>query len=158
MEKTMKVSEIMSKRLFTCDQEDSLQRAAQLMWEQDIGCVPVTYEKRIVGMITDRDICMSAYLNGKALSDIRVCDVMSRDMHSCSPGENLSVVAERMAKAQVRRLPVIEDDRLVGLVALNDLAVAGLSKKGPRLEDVAATLAQISRHRGRNSAVHQRVA
>lgn len=157
-ENAMKVFEIMSKRLFTCDQDDSLQRAAQLMWEQDVGCVPVTHEKRVVGMITDRDICMSAYLNGKLLSDIRVRDVMSRNMRSCSPGDNVSVVAEHMAKAQVRRLPVIEDDSLVGLVSLNDLAIAGLSKKGPRPEDVAVTLAQISHHRAGNSGVNRRVA
>ena len=154
----MKVSEIMSSRLFTCNQDDSLQRAAQLMWEEDIGCVPVTNGKHVVGMLTDRDICMSAYLNGKSLHMLRVGDVMSRDIRACGPNDDVKVAEERMAKAQVRRLPVIENDSLVGLVTLNDLAVTGASKKNPRLEDVGATLAHICHHRSGNSGAIQRVA
>ena len=143
----MKVSEIMSHRLFTCSEDDSLHRAAQLMWEQDIGCVPVVKGTRVVGILTDRDICMSAYLNGKPLAQLRTSDVMSRDIRACGPNDDVNVAEERMAKAQVHRLPVIENESLIGLIALNDLAVAGATKNQPRLDQVGATLAQICRRR-----------
>ena len=154
----MKVSEVMNSRLFTCTEDDSANQAAQLMWEQDIGCVPVTKGKHIIGMITDRDICMSAYINGKPLSAIRIGDVMSRDIRACGPNDDVKVAEKRMAEVQVRRLPVIENDTLVGIVSLNDLAVAGAEKKQPRLDDIGATLAQICQHRITRSRSMQRVA
>lgn len=154
----MKVSEIMSSRLFTCEEGDTLQRAAQIMWEEDVGCVPITRGKRVVGMLTDRDISMSAYLNGKSLDALRVGDVMSREIRACGPNDDVKVAEERMAKTQVRRLPVIENDCLVGLVSLNDLAVTAEKRKHPRLEDVGSTLAHICHHRRGNGGALQRVA
>jgi CBS domain-containing protein len=149
----MLIKDLMTTQLLTCSPEDSLERAAQLMWEGDVGIIPaLDAEGRMAGVITDRDVCMAAYTQGCALRDRSVGSAMSRDVESCAPGDSVSVAEERMRKHQVRRLPVIDGGRLVGIVSLNDLAITATrskSGKGDHLssEAVAVTLAGICQHR-----------
>jgi CBS domain-containing protein len=94
------------------------------MWEHDCGCVPVLNEDaRVVGMITDRDICMAAFFQGTPLSGIKVSTVMSRQLFDCTSDDDLSAAERIMREKKVRRLPVLnEGGRLVGLLSLSDIA------------------------------------
>ena len=136
-----RVDEVMRKDVVSCHLEDSLNTAARIMWEQDCGCVPVVDDlRRVVGIITDRDITMAAYIQGGGLNDTAVGAVCSRDVKTCAINDSLSRAEQIMAEAQVRRLPVVEsDETLVGIISLSDLAhhltfVAGSESNslGPR--------------------------
>src|SRR4051812_27450098 len=106
-------------QVHTCSAEDSLARAAELMWEHDCGVVPVTQDSRVVGLVTDRDICMATYTQGRPPAEIRVGDVMSKGVHACSPDDSVASALSQMAAKRVRRLPVIDSDgRLIGILAL----------------------------------------
>jgi CBS domain-containing protein len=116
----------MSNEIQYCSPDDTLDAAARLMWDNDCGCVPVCTSDgspRIVGMITDRDICMSALFNGRALSAIRVSEAMSREVHACRPADSPVAVERLMRERQIRRVPVADEaGALLGLVSLADLA------------------------------------
>lgn len=118
------VRAFMSDVVYSCSPEQALNVAAQLMWEHDCGAVPVVAEQgKLVGIITDRDICMAAYTKGIPLSAIPIRDVMARHVHGCNPDDSLERAAALMADAQVRRLPVIDATRrLIGIISLADIA------------------------------------
>src|SRR5690606_19878396 len=122
----MRVEQLMARPVQSCRAEDTLARAAQLMWNRDCGCLPVVSGdgiERVVGMITDRDICMCALFNSKTLSELRVFDAMSRHLYTCRPSDKLADVERKMRDARIRRLPVIDDSgALVGMISLADLA------------------------------------
>lgn len=120
----MRIGALMTQPVHVCSAEDSLARAAQLMWDFDCGAVPVVGgDESLCGIITDRDICMAAYTKGVAPRSIRVGDVMSRHVHSCAAEDSLERAIARMAEAQVRRLPVVDTDgRPIGMVSLADIA------------------------------------
>jgi CBS domain-containing protein len=120
----MKVSDLMTKEVKACSQHDSLNRAAQLMWENDCGAVPIVDpDSKVIGMLTDRDICMAAYTKGIGLKDASVASVMSRNVSVCNPSDNISAAAERMRERQIRRLPVVDkSQRLVGILSVSDIA------------------------------------
>lgn len=123
----LRVRTIMSDQVQSCHPEDSLHRAAQILWDNDCGAVPVTDAGgQLRGILTDRDICMAAYTKGLPLQDIRVHEVMSQPAQSCSPDDTLERAIALMAEGQVRRLPIVdESQRLVGMVSLADVALHG---------------------------------
>jgi CBS domain-containing protein len=150
----MEIIEIMASPVFTCQPNDTLAVAAGLMWDHDVGCVPVIDERgRVVGMITDRDICMAAYTRGVALSQLDVAGAMSSSVLACSSRQTLAEAENIMRLGRVRRTPVIDDvGQLVGMISLNDLAREAMRQKGKkqrelRVEEVAATLAVVSEPR-----------
>ena len=120
----MKVKDIMTTNVRKCFMSDSLATAAQLMWDHDCGCVPVLNEHaQLVGMLTDRDICMAALFQGVPISGVKVSAVMSRQLFDCTSDDDLSVAEGIMRDKKVRRLPVLnEEGRLVGLLSLSDIA------------------------------------
>jgi CBS domain-containing protein len=120
----MYVEKLMTTEVKTCSPDDTLQRPAQLMWENDCGFLPVVdSEERVVGVITDRDICMAAYTRGVPLGGASVASAMSPDVYSCSPHATLPYVEELMRTHRIRRVPVVDAlGRLVGIVTLGDLA------------------------------------
>ncbi len=120
-----RVRDVMTRQVVSCRESDSLNRAAQSMWDADCGALPVVSEQdKLVGMITDRDICMAAYTRGKPLAELAVSGTMSTHLVTCRPSDTLPAIMELMAEQQIRRIPVIEDDgRLVGIVSLADLAL-----------------------------------
>ncbi len=149
----MKVEQLMTKEVFTCRPEDTLQVAAQILWEHDCGCVPVVTENsQVAGMITDRDICMAAYTQGKPLYDLPVSLAMSKTVISCRPEDPLAAAAEIMKANKVRRLLVVGPNRqLAGLLSINDLALEAyrqknMKKKEITEEEIAETLAAICAH------------
>ena len=123
----MKVEQIMTHNVSTCRPDDPLDVAARLMWEQDYGCVPVVQESaagsRLVAMVTDRDIAMAAYTQGRALHEIPVRSAMSSDLYSCRPSDPVSLALKILEQRQLHRLPVVAGDcELVGMLSLADIA------------------------------------
>jgi CBS domain-containing protein len=120
----VKVKDIMTTNVRKCFMSDSLATAAQLMWDHDCGCVPVLNEHaQLVGMLTDRDICMAAFFQGVPISGVKVSAVMSRQLFDCTSDDDLSVAERIMRDKKVRRLPVLnEEGRLVGVLSLSDIA------------------------------------
>ncbi len=145
----MNVSDLMSTAVKSCGMGDSLERAAQIMWESDCGIVPVVDDDgRVVGMITDRDICMAAYTRGQALWQIPVPDAMARQVHGVSEDDPLEVAEGLMRRVRVRRVPVLDGGgRLKGILSMNDLARqahrSGRKSNGLSGDSIAQTLAAI---------------
>jgi CBS domain-containing protein len=120
----MNVDQIMTRNVKVCHPQDLLNEAARIMWEQPCGAVPVVDEQsRPIGFLTDRDICMAAYTQGKPLDALRVETAMARNVVSCKAEDDLRSAAKQMRDHRIRRLPVIDrDGTLVGLLSLDDLA------------------------------------
>jgi CBS domain-containing protein len=119
----------------------SVVEAARLMREGDIGSLPITDEERLIGMITDRDITTRVVAEAADPSTTSVGDVYSRDLISVEPDNDLEAAVELMARHQVRRLPVVEGGRLVGIVAQADIALAlkeNEAKTGELVEAISA--------------------
>jgi CBS domain-containing protein len=135
----MKIRELMTKPVASVRASDSTAVAARLMWDCDCGAVPVLdNDGRVVAMITDRDICMAALMRDRAPSAIAVSEVMSRDVHSCGPDDDVSTAERVMRAQQIRRLPIIDGDRRpLGLLSLADIVRATDHKKGRGAADVA---------------------
>jgi CBS domain-containing protein len=143
----MKIAEFMTQGVYTVQPHDTLETAAGVMWEHDCGAVPVVEgDRRVIAMITDRDICMAAYTQGKPLSAMSVASAMSRQCVSCNAEETAQGVERAMRQHQIRRLPVVDDEgRLVGIVSLNDIVLEAATKPA----EMAVTLAAICRHHSR---------
>ena len=142
----VRISELMTKDVKCCNEDDSVNTAAGLMWDGDCGIVPVVAgDGQLVGVITDRDACMAAYTRGLSLSAIRVGDVMAREPRACAPADAVSEAEDIMRLHRIRRLPVVDHGRVVGILSLNDIARA--AARQPRAvapQGVAGTLAAIS--------------
>ena len=120
----MKVEEVMTRDVAVANPEQTLEQAARLMCELDIGALPVSDNERLVGMITDRDIAIRAVAQGKG-PDAKVGEVMTPDIKYCYCDQDLEEVSDNMADIQLRRLPVLNHDkRLVGILALGDIATS----------------------------------
>jgi len=152
----MNVSQIMTRNVFTAGPNDTLAKAAQIMWEKDVGCVPIVEEGRVIGMITDRDICMAAYMRGDSLQTLPISSAMSRQVHACSPKQSLADAEEVFRTRLIRRMPVLDaNGALVGILSLNDLAREAIRQQGRRGrelggDEVTATLAAVSQPRQPN--------
>jgi CBS domain-containing protein len=108
----------------------SVVEAAQLMREQHIGSLPVTEDERLVGVITDRDITTRVVAESAVPETTSVGDVYSRDLISVEPSHDLEEALELMSRHQVRRLPVVENGRLVGVIAQADIALKDNERTG----------------------------
>jgi CBS domain-containing protein len=128
----MNIRELMTRAVVTCRPDDSLERAAQLMEAHEIGSAVVVGDRgELLGMITDRDIALTAYLFGSALADIRVSAAMAPVVRTCTPDDSFQAAAAVMRRERVRRLPVVEDGRVVGVVSLSDLGRNVLREGAP---------------------------
>jgi CBS domain-containing protein len=107
----------------------SVVEAARLMRDEDIGSLPITDAEKLVGMITDRDITTGVVAEAADPEKTSVGDVSSRDPISVGPDEDLEEAVQLMSRHQVRRLPVVEDGKLVGIVAQADIALRENEKK-----------------------------
>jgi CBS domain-containing protein len=147
----MRVSEVMSKDPVCCTPSDTAQSVAQKLKENDVGSLPVVESedsKRLVGMITDRDLCCSVIAEGLDPTTSQIERSMSRDPVSCRSEDDLADCEKKMQEHQVRRIPVIDEQgRVVGIVAQADLAL-----KVKAAQEVQKTLAEISRPEHRKAA------
>lgn len=145
----MKTQDVMTKDVHTCLPDTNLGLAALQMSEGDFGVLPVVEDHgRVAGMITDRDICMGVASRDQRPSEIPVEEVMSHEVYSCSPQDEIRDALRTMQQRRVRRLPVIEKGKIVGLLSLNDLALKARSSDQAELsaQDVEETLKEISAH------------
>ena len=154
----MHVKEIMSQPVVTCPVESTLDTPARLMWEFDCGVMPlVDHDGRLTGIITDRDICMAALIQGKPLHEIHSTSAMAGQPFVCHLDDTVETAEQMMCEAQVRRIPIVDaDGRPVGVVALNDLArLAAHARKSGVDRELIHTLAAVSQPRAKELPIAQ---
>jgi CBS domain-containing protein len=134
----LKVRDTMTGSPRSIDASTSVVEAAQLMREGHIGSLPITADEQLVGMITDRDIAMRVVAEAADQTKTSVGDVSSRDLVTVEPDEDLDEALQLMARHQVRRLPVVENGRLVGIVAQADIALSENEKTAKLVEAISA--------------------
>jgi predicted transcriptional regulator len=153
-EDAMRVKDVMTMKVASVWSDEPLSRAAQLMWECDCGSVPVQEagSGRIIGMLTDRDICMATWSREQSPASISVGDVMSRKLYSVGPDDSIQATEILMRSKQVRRVPVLDGERqLLGIVSLADIATESRRENFRAMatdvapEEITATLADICR-------------
>lgn len=153
----MRITEIMTRDVHCGNPGDSLNEVSRLMWDHDCGFVPVVdAERRVVGIVTDRDVCMAAYTKGRPLQEIGVQEAMSGVPHCARDTDGLDTVHRLMRRLQVRRLPIVDrEGRLVGLIGLADLARAALRTPDatPDVEEFVSTFEHATRPRRPTEAV-----
>src|SRR2546430_6500216 len=118
----MKVRDLMTGDPATVDSNATLGEVATLMKQQDCGSIPVVDEGRLVGIVTDRDIVIRAVAAGKDPKTLRVSEVMSADPITVRPDDDVKEAEKTMADRQIRRLPVVEDGALVGILVTAQIA------------------------------------
>ena len=128
------VNDVMSKKVVAVLPGDTLEEAARLMKEHDVGVLPVVSGGELKGLVTDRDIVLQCVAAGKEPSQVKAYQIMTKDVVSVSPGHTVSEAARLMGKEQIRRLPVIKD----GVISMADIA---RRHAGP---EVAAAISEIS--------------
>jgi CBS domain-containing protein len=133
----MNIRDVMTSNPRTVSPEDTIQNAARIMRDEDTGVVPVVDNGRAVGVVTDRDIVVRAVADGQLNRSVR--EIVSGDVVTARPDMSTKEAAQLMSEHQVRRLPVVENDRLVGIVSIGDLAVKEGSDKrmGDALQDIS---------------------
>lgn len=135
----LKIKDIMTDDVATISPETSVVEAARLMQQHDIGSLPVCEGPDLVGIVTDRDIVIRSVAHGKDLATTPIREVMTQRVMTISPETEVNQVAALMSNQQVRRVPVVENNRLVGMVSLGDLATQAKTDV-----EVAKTLGEIS--------------
>ncbi len=128
------IRDVMTSNPCAIDADKSVAYAAKMMREEDVGLAPVVEAERLVGMLTDRDITIRVVAEGKDPEQVKVRDVASSQVVTVGPQQDLDEALRMMAKHQVRRLPVVEEDgKLVGVVAQADIAREGDDEATGRL-------------------------
>jgi CBS domain-containing protein len=135
----MKIATLMTTNVATIRLDEPLSAAAERMWTRDCGVLPVVdTDERVVGMVTDRDICMSAWMNGCPPQALNVATAMSRSLHSCFPDDSLEAAEQLMRKNQIRRLPVVDrGGKLVGILSLADIVREAQRERARGQQEVA---------------------
>jgi CBS domain-containing protein len=132
------VSEVMTRDVEVIAPQETLQRAAQLMDELNVGALPVCEGSRLLGMITDRDITVRAVAAGNVPAETRVSDVMSEGVRWVREDDSTDAVTKSMSGMQVRRVPVLNSrDELVGIVSLGDLSTQGIDEADTALREIS---------------------
>lgn len=128
----MKIRDLMTKRVEACNPKTDLAAAAMVMWRGDCGVVPVVDdERRVLGMLTDRDICMAVATRHQRAGELHAGHVMTRNVTTVGVDDDAQAGLEKMRSAAVRRLPVVDRaGRLVGIVSINDYVLH--ARKGTR--------------------------
>lgn len=133
------VSQIMSTNIQVCTPHDSLTQAAKIMRDIDCGSVPVCEGKKVVGIITDRDIVINCVADGKDSNKVHCHDCMTTDVVTCDANTDVHECARIMAQHQIRRIPVVQNGEIVGICAIGDLA-----KENIFVNEAGEALSQIS--------------
>jgi CBS domain-containing protein len=141
----MNIRDIMTPNPRTVSPDDSIESAARIMRDEDTGAVPVVQDGRPVGMLTDRDIVIRAVAEGGGTRAVR--DVVTGRLISVSPDATTREATDLMSEHQIRRLPVVENERLVGIVSLGDLAVK--EAKDRRVGDTLQSISEGVKERSR---------
>jgi CBS-domain-containing membrane protein len=148
----MKVSEIMSGKAVSCRPEDNVADVAWKMWENDCGALPVIgQDGKVLGVVTDRDICIGVALKNRLASNVAVKEVASGNVFACAHDIDVRTALQTMTDHKVRRLPVLNaEKKLVGVLSMNDVILHTESSKsanGVSYRDVVTTMKAICEHR-----------
>jgi CBS domain-containing protein len=127
----MKVKDIMSKTVANLNPEDTVDQAAHLMKEHNVGSIPVCSSEKVIGIITDRDITLRSVADGNNSTTQKIRDIMSSNPVLGNPEMDVTEAGRIMGEKQIRRLPIVENNKLVGIISLGDIAVE------PNLQDKA---------------------
>ena len=123
------IKDVMTSNPTTCEPQASVVDAAKVMAQEDVGSIPMVEGDRLAGVVTDRDIVLRVVAEGRNAQSTTVGDIASRDLVTVSPDDDLDRALELMAEKQVRRLPIVEGDKLVGIVAQRDIALQGADRE-----------------------------
>lgn len=139
-----KIRDIMTSDVDFCTVEDNVYEAALKMKDGNVGVIPVLENNRLIGVITDRDIVTRSVAEKKPNST-KITDIISTDLVTGSPDMSVEEAEDLMASEQVRRLPIVEKEKLVGIIALGDLAVhrQTMSEAGIALHSISENRDQI---------------
>lgn len=141
----MKVSDIMSDRVVTIDEREPVIAAARLLKRMNLGALPVTDRgDKLVGMLTDRDIVLRCVALGGDARTMTTGDVMTRGVVTATPDVKVDDAAKRMGRGQVRRLPVVENGKLVGMLSLADMARKCDMEAAAALADISSNLRRMT--------------
>jgi CBS domain-containing protein len=137
----VKISSLVQRCATSCTTHDNVARAAQLMWEHDIACLPVLDDQgHVAGTITDRDVCIAACTQSTPLRVIPVASVMAKPVFACGEGDEVDGVERTMSQHRIRRMPVIDDEgHPIGIVSLADIDILRDAQAGKSLSGEAAT-------------------
>ncbi|MBM7693422.1 CBS domain-containing protein [Peribacillus deserti] len=138
------VKDYMSSTVDYCTTLDNVFEVAVKMKDLDVGIIPILEDNRLVGVITDRDIVVRGVAE-KHPGSTKVTDIMSSDLYTADPDMSIEEAAHMMAEQQIKRLPVVKDEKLVGIIALRDIAVHDETKS-----QAGFALSEISETQGNN--------
>jgi CBS-domain-containing membrane protein len=150
----MRINDVMSRPAVTCPTDAALDSAARLMWEFDCGIVLVVHDDgRLAGVVTDRDICLAAYMHRKPLHLIPLAKTMVKQVVSVHAQDDVHVAEHLMRDNRIRRLPVIDDaGHPVGVISVDDLLqLAARSKRTLADQDFVGTIAAVMAPRSREA-------
>jgi CBS domain-containing protein len=155
----MNVEQMMNRGAVACRSHETLQDAARKMWERDLGFLTVVDEHgRLIGTITDRDICMAAFTRGIRLNEATVDSVMAKTVQVCQATDPVSRAEQLMIQNQLHRLPVVDEaKRPIGVVTVADLAKLAADRPsagGVSCEEVARTLREVCPPRAARPGQH----
>ena len=138
----MKCKDIMTPSPHVCSPQSVSIEAAKIMRDEDIGIVPVVENgQKLIGVVTDRDLCLGVVAEGKHPREVKVSDCMSQELLTCKPEDDVRKAQELMQEYQVRRIPVVDDQgRIVGMIAQADIAL-----KVEKPNEVTETVKNISK-------------
>jgi len=119
----MKIKEIMSKDVACLNPEDSIEKAAQLMKQYNVGSIPVCSNNTVTGIVTDRDIALRSVASGQESGKRKVSDIMTSNPIVGNPEMDVHDASKIMSEEQIRRLPIVENNTLVGIVSLGDISL-----------------------------------
>ncbi len=140
----MRVREIMTKDVATASLDSTLEDVASMMKEEDTGAIPVVDDGELAGIVTDRDIVIRCIAEGKDPSDTTVEEILTEELHTIEPDAVVEDAARIMSERQIRRLPVVEEGELVGVISLGDVAVnqGDTETSGEALQDISQGVKQ----------------
>lgn len=135
---TLKIQEIMTKEVATLNSNDTIAKAADMMKRINVGSIPVVENNKLVGIVTDRDIILRNIAEGNS-SNQTISQVMTQDIVSVAPDTDVHEAADIMAQKQIRRLPVVQDGSLLGIVSIGDMAVESIfeNEAGEALSNIS---------------------
>ena len=143
----MKVRDIMTKEVKCCGLDTNLAAAAELLWSADCGVLPVMDDGKLAGIITDRDICIALGTQNRRATEVRAGEIASRGVQTCAADADVDSAMASMRRAKVHRLPVVDDGKMVGILALNDIVDAVDVRSDINAGNVMDTLKALGEHR-----------
>lgn len=134
------IADVMTRDVMSISPKETIQRAARMMDDLNVGVLPVCDGAKLVGMVTDRDITVRATSAGRAPGDVAVDEVMSADVRCCYSNQTVDEVLEQMGDVQIRRMPVLDQNthNLVGIVSLGDMATRHSAGIDHALENISS--------------------